>query len=71
MIQTNTYKQQWETFDDDCEHDDVMTADDYDRRRYERDGWNQSQYDRQRYWYCDTLTTGTRDLDYSQDPCYS
>jgi hypothetical protein len=49
MIQTNTYKQQWETFEDDCEHDDVMTADDYERRCYERDGWNQSQYDRQRY----------------------
>jgi len=26
-----------------------MTADDYDRRRYERDGWNESRYDRQRY----------------------
>jgi hypothetical protein len=23
----------------DCEHDDLMTADDYDRRRWERDGW--------------------------------
>jgi len=49
MIQTNTYKQQWETFEDDREHDDVMTADDYERRCYDRDGWNQSQYDRQRY----------------------
>ena len=34
---------------DDYEHDDIMTADDYDRRQYERDGWNESRYDRQ-YW---------------------
>lgn len=25
--------------DDDREHDDVMTADDYDRRRAIKDGW--------------------------------
>jgi hypothetical protein len=25
---------------EDLEHDDLMTADDYDRRRWERDGWN-------------------------------
>ena len=31
------------------EHDDIMTADDYERRQYERDGWNESSYDRQ-YW---------------------
>jgi hypothetical protein len=49
MIQTNTYKQQWDTFEDDCEHDDVMTADDYERRCYDRNSWNESQYDRQRY----------------------
>jgi hypothetical protein len=34
---------------DDCEHDDYMTADDYDARRYDRDGWGDSRYDRQRY----------------------
>jgi hypothetical protein len=35
--------------DDDCEHDDNMTAEDYERKEYERNGWNESQYDRQ-YW---------------------
>jgi hypothetical protein len=49
MIQTNTYVQQWDTFEDDCEHDDYMTADDYERREYDRNGWNESRYDRQRY----------------------
>jgi hypothetical protein len=34
---------------EDCEHDDVMTADDYERREYERNGWNESRYDPQRY----------------------
>jgi hypothetical protein len=24
---------------EDCEHDDFMDADDYDARRWERDGW--------------------------------
>jgi hypothetical protein len=33
----------------DCEHDDLMDADDYDARRYQRDGWGESRYDRQRY----------------------
>ena len=31
------------------EHDDVMDADDYDARRYQRDGWGDSRYDRQRF----------------------
>jgi hypothetical protein len=35
--------------EDDCEHDDYMTAEDYERKEYERDGWNESQYDRQRW----------------------
>ena len=34
---------------DDREHDDCMTADDYDARRYERDGWGDARYDRQRW----------------------
>jgi hypothetical protein len=31
------------------EHDDLMDADCYDRRRFERDGWGAARYDRQRY----------------------
>lgn len=46
MIQTNFYKDE---FDEDREHDDVMDADDYERREYYRNGWNESSYDRQ-YW---------------------
>ncbi len=34
---------------EDLEHDDLMDADDYERRQYEKDGWNESKYDRQRY----------------------
>lgn len=33
----------------DCEHDDYMTADDYDARRYDRDGWTDSHYYHQRF----------------------
>ena len=29
----------------DCEHDDLMTADDYDQRRAERDGWETAHWD--------------------------
>ena len=39
----------FDAYYEDCEHDDLMTADDYDARRYERDGWNESSYDRQRW----------------------
>jgi hypothetical protein len=35
--------------DEDYEHDDYMTAEDYEQKEYERNGWNESQYDRQ-YW---------------------
>jgi hypothetical protein len=49
MIQTNNYSNDLHTFYDDCEHDDYMTAEDYERRQYERDGWNESRYDRQYY----------------------
>ena len=38
-------------FDDqeDYEHDDFMTAEDYDKREYYRNGWDESRYDRQRW----------------------
>ena len=36
-------------FYDDCEHDDLMTADDYDARRWQRDGWADAAQDRQRF----------------------
>lgn len=43
----------WSKFDayyrEDCEHDDYMTAEDYERREYSRNGWNQSKYDSQRF----------------------
>lgn len=43
----------WSKFDayyeEDCEHDDYMTAEDYDRREYHRNGWDESKYDRQ-HW---------------------
>jgi hypothetical protein len=50
MIQTNhnTYKSRFYS-EDDCEHDDVMTADDYERKEYYRNNWNESVYDRQRF----------------------
>ena len=34
---------------EDLEHDDVMDADDYERREYYRNGWNESSYERQRF----------------------
>jgi hypothetical protein len=34
---------------DEPEHDDVMDADDYERREYYRNNWNESSYDRQRF----------------------
>ena len=34
---------------EDKEHDDLMDADAYDRRRWERDGWADARQDRQRY----------------------
>ena len=47
MITTSFYNSDADY--EDCEHDDYMNADDYDARRYERDGWNESQSDRQRF----------------------
>lgn len=43
----------WSKFDayyrEDCEHDDYITAEDYERREYYRNGWNESKYDSQRF----------------------
>jgi hypothetical protein len=33
------------TFDDRCDFDDYYTAEDYDRRSAERDGWEQNTWD--------------------------
>jgi hypothetical protein len=49
MIQTSQTNDNFYPLYDDCEHDDYMTAEDYERRQYERDGWNESRYDRQYY----------------------
>jgi hypothetical protein len=53
MTQSQSYRSQFAPqYDDrflDCEHDDLMDADDYDRRRFERDGWGDARYDRQRF----------------------
>lgn len=53
MIKPSFYKgESYSKFDayyEDLEHDDLMTADDYERREYYRNGWNEQQYDRQRY----------------------
>ena len=39
----------FDAYYEDCEHDDVMDADDYDQKAYIQDGWNELQFDRQ-YW---------------------
>ena len=49
MIQTSQTNDNFYPLYDDYEHDDYMTAEDYERRQYVRDGWNESRYDRQRY----------------------
>lgn len=55
MSTTSFYKgQSYSKFDvyyEDHEHDDNLTAEDYERKEYYRNGWNESIYDRQRYWY--------------------
>lgn len=38
-----------DSYYEECEHDDYMTADDYDARRYERDGWSNYHLERQRW----------------------
>ena len=53
MITTSFYKgnsyPKFDAYYEDAEHDDYMTADDYDRKVYQHDGWEESKYDRQ-YW---------------------
>jgi hypothetical protein len=52
MIQTSFYKgESYSKFDSyyELEHDDLMDAEDYERKEYFRNGWNESNYDRQ--WY--------------------
>lgn len=39
-----------DSFYEDCEHDDYMSPEDYDARRYQRDGWKDSNFDRQYFW---------------------
>jgi hypothetical protein len=34
---------------EDREHDDVMTAEDYDAREYYRNRWDEEKYERQRF----------------------
>ena len=34
---------------EDLEQDDLMDADDYDRRQWQRDGWGSAHLDRQRW----------------------
>ena len=49
MTQSQSYRSQFAPqYDDrflDCEHDDLMDADDYDQRRMERDGWQTAHWD--------------------------
>jgi hypothetical protein len=52
MIKTSFYKgESYSKFDSyyEAEHDDLMTADDYDDREYHRNGWNQESQERQRF----------------------
>ncbi len=44
----NSYSK-FDAYYEDVEHDDYMTADDYERKAYQSDGWEESKYDRQ-YW---------------------
>jgi hypothetical protein len=41
--------QSYSKFDAYYEDDDYMTADDYDRKEYYRNGWDESKYDHQRW----------------------
>ena len=49
MTTSQAYRSQMPArYDDrflDCEHDDLMDADDYDRRRAQRDGWETATWD--------------------------
>jgi len=44
----NSYSK-FDAYYEDCEHDDLMSADDYERKEYYRDGWNEEQTSRQRF----------------------
>ena len=46
----NSYSKS-DSYYEEPEHDDHLTAEDYDAREYYRNGWNESIYDRQSYWY--------------------
>jgi hypothetical protein len=46
---TETTFRECDYYDEDSEHDDYMTAEDYDVREYNRNGWNESRYERQRF----------------------
>jgi len=39
----------FDSYYEDCEHDDYMSADDYERREYYRNGWNEELCERQRF----------------------
>jgi hypothetical protein len=47
MIET-TFRE-YDCHDEDSEHDDYMSAEDYECREYYRNGWNESSYERQRF----------------------
>lgn len=54
MIKTSFYNDDsWSKFDayfEECgDYDDAFTDEDYERREYYRNGWNESVYDRQRF----------------------
>ena len=47
MTTTSFYTEYF--YNEDREHDDYMTAEDYDEREYYRNGWNEEQTTRQRF----------------------
>jgi hypothetical protein len=50
MTTTSFYKEpKYDAYDEEREHDDIMTAEDYERREYYRNNWDQQKYDQQRY----------------------
>jgi hypothetical protein len=53
MTTTSFYKgesySKFDSYYEEPEHDDHLTAEDYDAREYYRNGWNESIHDHQRY----------------------
>jgi hypothetical protein len=50
MTTTSFYKEpKYDAYYEEPEHDDMMTAEDYERLEYYRNGWDQQNYDQQRY----------------------